>query len=68
MAMDAALRDEKSRQKWAKIMTKGVETVLEEQRESFARRARRGIPDEYRYEFTMHYGVNYLDGVFGKHA
>ena len=48
MAMDAAVRDERNRQKWNKIMAKGVEVVFAEQPEAFARRARRGIPDEYR--------------------
>ena len=49
MAMDVVSRDEKNHQKWNKIMARGVETVMTEQPEAFARRARRGIPDEYRY-------------------
>jgi len=46
MATDG--RDEKNRQKWDRIMEKGVESVLKDQPESLLRRARRGIPSEYR--------------------
>lgn len=47
MATDAA--DDKNRQKWARIITKGIENVMRDQPEAFLRRARRGIPSEYRY-------------------
>jgi hypothetical protein len=47
-------RDEKNRQKWDRIMEKGVDNVLKEQPEAFLRRARRGIPTEYRYESSLY--------------
>jgi hypothetical protein len=47
MAADG--REEKNRQKWDRIMEKGVDNVLKDQPEAFLRRARRGIPYEYRY-------------------
>lgn len=51
MAADG--REEKNRQKWDRIVEKGVENVLKDQPEAFLRRARRGIPSEYRYALLL---------------
>ena len=68
MATDAA--DDKNRQKWARIITKGIENVIRDQPEAFLRRARRGIPSEYRYVTSFACNVNCvcLDGTCGRPA
>jgi hypothetical protein len=58
-------RDEKSKQKWARVMQKGVENVIREQPDAFLRRVRRGIPTEYRYVSVVRVYIM-IGGRFGK--
>ena len=44
--------DDPNKQKWDRIMHKGLEDVIRDQPDAFIRRARRGIPAEYRYVFS----------------
>jgi hypothetical protein len=40
---------DKVRSKWEKILVKGVVNVMRDQPDVFVRRARRGIPEDFRY-------------------
>lgn len=62
------MSDDRTRQKWARIMQKGVETVIREQPDAFLRRVRRGVPGDYRYVNRYPSFMQEIGGMFGRPA
>ena len=53
--------------KWRRMMSKGIRAYMRQNPESFVRRARRGVPDEYRWDVwkaCVDYDIHYKPGAY----